>query len=295
LELAPAALDVLHSVDFIPPFRRLCPAVITVHDLSFLLYPETKTAESLRYYGQIAQAVESADAIIAVSEATRRDMERLLGAPPERVTVVHHGVSSAFSPRPPDAVAAFCRQRGLPETFMLWVGALEPRKNLPCLFRAVAAASARLPEAMRTLVLVGVDGWAFENAQAEFDRLGLAAQTVMFGQATEEELALLYSAAWVFPFPSMYEGFGLPPLEAMACGAPVVSANVSSLPEVLGDAARYFDPQDDAALAELLVALANDAPLRANLRQAGLAHAARFRWEDTAAATLQVYRSVART
>ncbi len=293
LELATAALDLVHSTDFIPPFVRACRSVITVHDLSFLLYPETKTPESLRYYGQIDRAVASADAIIAVSEATRHDLQRLLNVPPQRVRVVHHGVSPVFAPRPPEAVQAFCRERGLPDTFMLWVGALEPRKNLPALFRAVARATPRLPEALRTLVLVGIDGWGFDAAQQEFDRLGLAAQTVMFGPASEQELALLYNAAWVFPFPSLYEGFGLPPLEAMACGAPVLSARVSSMPEVLGDACRYFDPLDSATLATLLVELAADPNLRSDLRSAGLARAAGFRWERTAAETLAVYHEAA--
>lgn len=290
LEVAPARLDLLHSVDFIPPFRRPCRSVITVHDLSFLLYPDTKTDEALRYYGQIDRAVTSANAIIAVSEATRQDMGRLLGVPTERVDVVHHGVSPVFRTRPAEQVAAFCRAHGLPDTFMLWVGALEPRKNLPCLFRAVASASARLPETHRTLVLVGIEGWRFDESQREFDRLGLAGQTVMYGAASEDELAMLYNAAWVFPFPSIYEGFGLPPLEAMACGTPVLSANVSSMPEVLGDAARYFDPASNEALAAMLVQLAEDEELQRSMAEAGQAHAAGFRWERTAQQTAAVYR-----
>jgi len=292
LELLPARLDVLHSVDFIPPLHRPCPAVITVHDLAFLLYPETMTAESHRYYGQIQTAVENADAIIAVSEATRDDLDRLLGVRPERVAVVHHGVSPIFRVRGEAEVAAYCAARGLPATFMLWVGALEPRKNLPCLFRAVAGATPRLPEAMRTLVIAGVKGWAFEQAQQEFDRLGLAGQTVLLSDATEEDLAMLYNAAWVFPYPSLYEGFGLPPLEAMACGTPVLSANVSAMPQVLGDAARYFDPADDQVLAGLLVKLAQDEALRRRMADAGCAHAAGFTWQATARATLDVYRHV---
>lgn len=293
LELLPARLDVLHSVDFIPPLHRPCPAVITVHDLAFLQYPQTMTAESHRYYGQIQSAVDNADGIIAVSQATQRDLERLLGVPPARVAVVHHGVSDVFGVRRREEVAAYCEARGLPPTFMLWVGALEPRKNLPCLFRAVAAATAGLPEAMRTLVLVGIKGWVFEEAQREFDRLGLAGQTVLLEDASEDDLAMLYNAAWVFAYPSLYEGFGLPPLEAMASGTPVLSANVSAMPEVLGAAARYFDPADDQALASLLVELAQDVSERQRMAEAGRARAAGFTWQATAHATLEVYRQAA--
>ncbi len=292
VELVPARLDLLHSVDFIAPTHRPCPAVITVHDLAFLVYPDTMTTESHRYYGQIGKAVAAADAIIAVSEATRRDLERLLHVPPERVQVVHHGVADVYGPRPAEEVEAFCKAHELPSTFMLWVGALEPRKNLPCLFRAVASATPSLPDALRTLVIVGVKGWTFEQAQQEFERLGLAAQTILFGDATEDDLAMLYNAAWVFAYPSLYEGFGLPPLEAMACGTPVLSANVSAMPEVLGDAARFFDPQDDQALAGLLRELALDEPQQQRLAAAGRARAAGFTWEATARATLDVYRGV---
>lgn len=294
LELAPARLDLVHCPDFIPPLVRACRAVITVHDLSFLLYPETKTREALDYYGQIGQAVRSADGIIAVSEATRSDLGRLLNVPAERVDVVHHGVSPVFARRDPAVVADFCRRRGLPETFMLWVGALEPRKDLPTLFRAVAQANDRLPEEKRTLVIVGVDGWGFDDARRDFERLGLERQTVMFGPATEEELALLYNAAWVLPFPSIYEGFGFPLLEAMACGTPVATTQVSAMPEVAGDAALYFDPGDDAALAAHLVRLAGDPDLRRSLGEAGRQRATGFTWQAAAANTAAVYHRALR-
>lgn len=294
LELALLPLDVLHSPDFIPPFRRRCPAVVTVHDLSFRRYPETKTADSLRYYDQVDRAVADAEAIIAVSEATRADMEELLGVPPERVDVVYHGVDSCYRPMGDRAaVREFCRRRGLPERFILWVGTLEPRKNLGCLFQALAEMGHQLPDSLGTLVLAGPRGWRWEETEALFQRLDIQRRTIFYGPATEEELRLLYNAAWVFVFPSIYEGFGLPPLEAMACGTPVVASSAPALPEILGDAALYFDPEDTAGLGQHLLRLAEDAPLRESLVRAGLARAGAFRWEETARRTLEVYRKAA--
>ncbi|MBI2886683.1 MAG: glycosyltransferase family 4 protein [Chloroflexi bacterium] len=294
LELALQPLEVLHSPDFIPPFRRRCPAVVTVHDLAFRRYPETKTADSLRYYDQVDRAVADAEAIIAVSEATRVDMGELLGVPRERVDVVYHGVDSCYRPTADrTALKDFCRRRGLPERFILWVGALEPRKNLGCLFRTLAEIGSRLPDSLGTLVLAGPRGWRWEETETLFQRLGIQRRTIFYGPATEEELRLLYNAAWVFVFPSLYEGFGLPPLEAMACGTPVVASSAPALPEVLGDAALYFDPEDPAGLGQHLLRLAEDPPLRERLSRAGVAQAGAFRWEDTAERTLEVYRKAA--
>ena len=294
LELMGQPLDVLHSPDFIPPFRRRCPAVITVHDLSFQLFPETKTAESLRYYNQIDRAVREAQGIIAVSETTRRDMERMLGVSPERVDVVYHGVDRFYREvKNPQALREFCQAKGLPETFLLAVGTLEPRKNLSCLFQALSCAGNRLPRDQHKLVVAGAPGWRYEETERLFASLGLEEQTIFFGPATEEELVLLYNSAWALVFPSLYEGFGLPPLEAMACGTPVIASSAPALPEVLGDAALYFDPHDPEELAGHLVRLAQDTPLRDRLRQAGLERARSFRWQDTAQRTLEVYHRAA--
>lgn len=294
VELAASGIDLVHSPDFIPPFRRRCPAVITVHDLAFLRHPETKTADSLRYYGQVRRAVRDAEAIIAVSRTTARDLSELLGVPRDRMRVIHHGVDPAYRPAADRAVVrAFCAQRGLPEEFFLWVGTQEPRKNLPCLFAGFAAAKDRLPPEKRNLVIAGPRGWGSEAIDAAFQAAGIAGQTTFFGPATEAELVLLYNAAWALAFPSIYEGFGLPPLEAMACGVPVLASNAPALPEVLGDAALYFAPDEPEALAALLLRVAHEPALAAGLRAAGPAHAAGFRWEATAAATLEVYREVA--
>lgn len=293
LELALLPLDLIHSPDFIPPFRRRCPAVITVHDLDFLRSPETKTADSLRYYGQIRRAVADAEGIISVSQTTARDLMELVGVEPSRVHVVYHGVGESFRPLN-DAVAVgdFCRRRGLPAEFVLWVGTMEPRKNLQCLFQAVAGVMDRLPRSKAHLVLAGPRGWGTDQIDAAFEQSGLADRTTFFGPASEDELVWLYNAAWVFAFPSTYEGFGLPPLEAMACGAPVVASNAPALPEVLGDAALFFDPHDPEELGAILLRVAEDGELVSRLATSGINQAARFQWADTAVRTLDVYRSV---
>lgn len=294
LELAFAGLDLLHSPDFIPPFRRRCPAVITVHDLAFLRYPELVTEDSRRYYGQLARAVHSAEGIIAVSEATRRDMAELLGLAPERVRVIHHAVDDGFRPLDNEAVEHYRRQRGLPRGFILWVGTLEPRKNLGTLLRALARVTEQRPALNPTLVLAGAPGWLYEDDLHLVDKLHLAENVVRLGPVPFEELPLLYNAARLFVFPSLYEGFGFPPLEAMACGIPVISSNSSAMPEVLGDAALLLDPLDVEGFAAAMVRMLEDEDLRQEMQRRGLARAAGFSWERTARQTLALYHEVAR-
>ncbi|MBI4497828.1 MAG: glycosyltransferase family 4 protein [Chloroflexi bacterium] len=291
LELLPHRLDLIHSPDFIPPLRRPCPAVITVHDLAFLRFPEILTEESRRFYGQIGRAVAGAEGIIAVSEGTRRDLHHLLGVPPERVAVVYHGCDPRFRPpADPGAVAAFCRRRGLPDSFLLWVGTLEPRKNLPVLLEAMALLKGRLPEDRGTLVLAGAPGWREEGLAERVRSLGLADRVRCLGPVAADDLVLLYQAAWVFVFPSRYEGFGLPPVEAMACGTPVVASTAPALPEVLGDAVLYCSPDDPGAFAGAVQRLHEDPALYRDRVGAGLAQAARYRWDEAARQTLAVYR-----
>ncbi|MCX6022572.1 MAG: glycosyltransferase family 1 protein [Chloroflexi bacterium] len=291
LELLPRRLDVLHSPDFIAPRRRNCPAVITVHDLAFLRFPDILTPDSARYYGQVQRAVENADGVIAVSESTRADMAAYLGSPLDRIKVIHHGIDPEFNPaEQPGDVAAFCRDHGLPQRFILWVGTLEPRKGISVLLEALSLAQRGLPEEFGTLVVAGPLGWLSEGLTARAEALGLGARVRFFGPATRAELVQLYQAAWVFAFPSLYEGFGLPPLEAMACGTPVIASDAPALPEVLGNAAMFTPALNPDALASALTSLAHDPALRARLRAAGLKRAAGFRWEHTARATMQVYR-----
>jgi glycosyltransferase involved in cell wall biosynthesis len=286
LELAPERLDLLHGPDFLVPRRRRCPAVVTVHDLAFLRYPAILTAESRRHYGQVARVVADVERVIVDSACTGADVQELLGVPAARVRVVHLAPTPAPTPTPAQVAAVRARYT-LPGPFLLYVGTLEPRKNLGALLRALE----QLPPAEAApLALAGPRGWLDEPIVAQARRLGERVR--LLGPVPAADLPALYAAASAFVFPSLYEGFGLPPLEAMAAGTPVVAARASCLPEVLGDAALFVPPEDEAGLTEALRAILADAPLRADLRARGLAQAARYSWERTAAATLAIYHEV---
>ncbi len=290
-ELLALRPDVLHSPDFIPPFRRTYRSVITVHDLAFLRHPETMTPDSHRYYDQIARAVQSTDRVIAVSNATRRDIVELLGVREERISVVPHGVDPAFSLRSAAEQRQVREQYGLEGRFLLWVGTFEPRKNLPTLLRAFQEVRERHSDL--TLALVGRRGWLdsliFEMLQTPPYNRGVR----VLEQVPRGDLPGLFSAASAFVFPSLYEGFGLPLLEAMACETPIVAANTSSLPEVLGSAGLLVSPLDPAQLASAILRVLEDYPLAAELRKRGLLRVSRFTWERTARQTLEIYRQVA--
>jgi glycosyltransferase involved in cell wall biosynthesis len=289
LEVALMRPDLLHCPDFIPPFRRTCPAVVTVHDLAFLRYPENLTDESRRYYGQVRRAVESAERTIVVSEATARDLAELLGVGSARVRVIHNGLDPSFR-APPDPVdIARVRARwGLDRPYLLFLGTLEPRKDVPTLLRAFAAVRASHPGLL--LALVGRRGWLYEPIFDTIEALGLQRDVRTIEDAANADLPPLFDGASAFALPSLYEGFGLPALEALARGVPTVVADTSSLPEVVGDAALRHPPGDHEALAGCLLRLLEDEALRADLRVRGPAQAAGFTWERAARATLRVYR-----
>lgn len=287
LELLRVPADLLHSPDFIPPFRRRCRSVITVHDLAFLRYPHLLTGESARYYGQVGRAVESADQIIAVSDSTRRDLLELLQADPAKVTVVHEAAGPECRPLGSAERERHRERLGLPPRFILFVGTLEPRKNLPTLLKAFSRVSR---EHQVPLLVVGGKGWLYQEVFETRDRLGLGDQVVFAGSVPPDRLVYYYNCASCLAMPSLYEGFGLPALEAMACGTPVVVSNVSSLPEVVGDAGLMVDPLDVEGLASALGALLSDDALHTRLSRKGLARAAGFSWERAARETLAVYR-----
>ncbi|MFN8637673.1 MAG: glycosyltransferase family 1 protein [Chloroflexota bacterium] len=291
LELLRVRADVLHCPDFIPPFRRTCPAVVTVHDVAFLRYPETLTAESRRYYGQVRCAVESAERTIVVSQATAADLAELLGAPMERVRIVHNGLDPAFRrPAVPSETARVRARWGLDRPYVMFLGTLEPRKDVPTLLRAFAAVRAEHPDLL--LALVGRRGWLYEPILAEMERLGLVEAVRRVEDAGDADLPPLFDGALAFAFPSLYEGFGLPALEALARGTPTVVADTSSLPEVVGEAALRFPPRDHEALAACLLRLLEDEALRADLRARGPVQAASFTWERAAHETLAIYHEV---
>jgi glycosyltransferase involved in cell wall biosynthesis len=291
LEVARLRPDLLHSPDFIPPFVRTCPAVITVHDLAFLRFPETITEQSRRYYGQVGRAVRSAQCTIVVSESTARDLAELVDAPMERVRVVHNGLDAAFlAPSDPDEVARVRMRWGLDRPYVMFLGTLEPRKDLPTLLRAFVEIQVRHPDLL--LALVGRRGWLYESTFATIEQLGLGPAVRSIEDATDADLVPLFDGATTFAYPSLYEGFGLPALEALARGVPTVVAETSSLPEVVGDAALLHPPGDHEALATALLRLVEDGALRAELRRRGPERAGGFSWERSARETLAVYREV---
>jgi glycosyltransferase involved in cell wall biosynthesis len=292
IEITPLRLDLLHSPDFIPPAFGARHFVITVHDLNFLYYPQFLTADSRRYYNdQIAWAVAHADHIIAVSEATRADLIRLLGVPPEKVTAVYEGVAPVFRPLPPDLVRETLARYGLTPGYLLFVGTLEPRKNLPGLLTAYRILLDR-QEVLPPLVIAGSRGWLYEEIYARVEALCLGNHVRFIYDVADDDLPALYNGAVLFVMPSFYEGFGLPALEAQACGTPVVISDRGSLPEVAGAAAVTVNPDDPEDIAAGIARVLGDPGLRAALQAAGPAHAARFTWEQAARETLSVYRRI---
>ncbi len=288
-----AGVDVLHGPVNVLPLLATCPTVVTVHDLAFLRRPDLVPTGRRRYFAALAGAsVRRAARVIAVSESTRADIVGYLGVRPEKVVVTHLAADDGFRPVTGDALVAFQAEQGLVRPFVLSVGTIEPRKNLPALLRAFGSLAEELPH---DLVLLGAEGWMGGPIRAAWLELPAATrERVRFvGFAPARALPAWYSAAAVLAFPSHYEGFGLPPLEAMSCGTPVVASNTSSLPEVVGDAALTVDPDDDAALAAALRRVLTEPALAADLRARGLARARRFSWAATAEATVAVYREVA--
>jgi glycosyltransferase involved in cell wall biosynthesis len=290
VELMRLGLDVLHSPDFIPPHRPNCKSVITVHDLACLLYPHFLTRESARYYGHIDQAVRWTDHIISVSESTKRDTIQHLGVPEDKITVVYEAANAIFRPIDRDEAHEQVRNRhGLDFPFVLFVSTIEPRKNVPTLLRAIWQLHECYKEDVH-LVLAGGKGWLFEDAFAVVEELKLDERVHFVGRVSSEDLLYLYNAAEMLAHPAFYEGFGLPPLEAMACGLPVVVSNVASLPEVVGDAGLLVDPHGVDELTVGMWRILNDGELAQELREKGLRQAARFSWERAARETLAIYK-----
>ncbi len=292
-ELAPYSLDVLHSPDFIQPSCIRFPSVITVHDLAFLLYPHFLTKQSARYYSQVDLASRRASRIIAVSESTKRDIIRLLGVPAERVTVIYEAAHPMFKPLDHDEARRHVAARyGIDEDFVLFVSTIEPRKNLPTLLEAFRRLL-DIYHVQATLAVAGNPGWLVDEMNGIVTKLHLTECVKFLGPPSTDELLYLYNAARVLALPSFYEGFGLPPLEAMACGTPVVVSNTSSLPEVVGDAGQLVDPNDVEAWSVALWRVLTDKDLRDEMCEKGLRRNAMFSWERAAALHLEVYRQAA--
>jgi glycosyltransferase involved in cell wall biosynthesis len=280
------AADLLHGVHYELPLRASLPALVTVHDLTMLTHPEWHQAGKVRYFGwAMRRAVQRARRVLCVSATTARDLRELLGVPPDRIDVTPLGTD--LRPASAAAVDAVRRRLALDGPYLLGLGTVEPRKDLPTLVRAFATVAAELPH---RLVLAGLAGWGAGALAAEVAASGVADRILLAGYVPEADKAALLTGADVFAYPSRYEGFGLPVLEAMACGTPVVTTTGGSLPEVAGDVAVLVEPGDDEALAAAIAKLAADPAARNDAAERGRARAASFTWERCADLTAAAYR-----
>jgi glycosyltransferase involved in cell wall biosynthesis len=285
--------DVAHFTNGMMPIGSPIPTVVTVHDMSLRLYPTCHPVRRVLLNRPLMHlAIQQASAIVTVSNSARRDLLRFHGVPAERVAVVHEAASPAFRPITDRACLENMRSRyGLPQRFILYVGTIEPRKNLMRLMSAFAEArKAGIPQ---HLVCVGPYGWSSRDLAGHIERLGITSAVHFTGYLPFEDLPAIYNLGDFFVFPSLYEGFGLPVVEAMACGLPVLTSNTSSLGEIAGDAAETIDPIDLDAMVDAIVHLATDEDLRRARAQQGLQRARSFSWSQTARDMLTVYHRAA--
>ncbi len=286
-------LDLLHGFAYALPVFCAAPAIVTVHDLTFMRFPQAFPQNKRRYLTHItARSCRRARVVIADSHATASDLQRLLTIPAEKIHVIHTGVDGRYRLLPQEQVAAYRRKKGWPEQFILMVGTLEPRKNHLGLIEAYARYR-RMTKTPLPLLIGGGKGWHFDEIFHRVQALGLEEAIRFLGFVPWEDLPWLYNAAALFVYPSRYEGFGLPVAEAMRCGTPVITSNVSSLPEVAGDAALTIAPDEHEALAQAMLRILHTEPERqAIMRRKGQKQAARFSWERTAQQTAALYAHV---
>lgn len=281
--------DVVHYTNYLAPVRAQVPYAVSIHDMSLSLMPQFHTLKKRLLTSRLVPIVaRGARLVLTPSENTRRDVIRLLRLDPGRVRVIPYAPAPTF--RPVASGRERLRALGLEGPYFLYVGTLEPRKNLVRALRAFARVASGLPG--HRFVIVGQRGWKYDAVLQEASRDELRGRVDLLGYVAEAELPILYSHATAFVYPSLYEGFGLPVVEAMACGTPVLTSRSSSLTEIAEGSALLADPLDEAALADGLRALATDEALRADLRARGLAQAATFSWERTGRETAQAYREV---
>jgi len=292
VELAWRGLDVFHSPDFIPPYRAAKRHIITVHDLTFLHYPQYLTTDSRRYYNdQIAAACHHADAILAVSEATKHDLISMLNLPESKITVQPHGAGEQYHPMTVAETEPIRAALDIPRGYILHVGTWEPRKNIIGLLKAYRLLLDTMPDAPPVL-LVGRRGWLFEESQAEINALGISEHIIWRENVTDEQLPAVYNMASVLVSPSFYEGFGMPALEAMACGIVPIVSNRSSLPEVIGNVGLLINPDEPESIAAALQQALGDTAWHESQAQAAIERASLFTWERSAQIALQTYTSV---
>lgn len=296
VQLVTGGLDLFHSPDFVlPPVYGRIPTVLTVHDLSFIHYPHTFPDVLVNYLNRVVPwSVQRASHILADSEATRQDLLNLWQVPAAKVTVLYSGVNASFRPANEEIVTAVRQRYGLDDApYLLSVGTVQPRKNYQMLIQAFAGVAAHWPH---TLAIAGGQGWLYDEMLAEIERQGLNGRVRFIGFVADADLPALYTGADLFLFPSLYEGFGLPLLEAMGCGVPVLTSNVSSLPEVVVDQERgvetavLLSPHDPQAWQTAIHHLLTDAAARAHWRQAGQSQIVHFTWARAARQLTDLYQ-----
>lgn len=288
-------VDLFHSPDFVlPPVRGDIPTLLTVHDLSFIHYPQAFTPALIRFLNDaVPRSVQRATHILADSQATKEDLLNLWQIPTEKVTVLYSGVHPRFRPVDKTAVIAAVRQKySLDDApYLLSLSTIQPRKNYPMLIRAFRTIAGDWPH---TLAIGGSKGWLYEETFAEVEKQKLTGRVRFIDFVADEDLPALYSGATLFLFPSLYEGFGLPPLEAMACGVPVVVSDASCLPEVVGEAGLLLSPHEEGAWQEAMHRLLLDTGRRTGMVAAGFRQARQFTWKKAAAQLRQIYLNLLR-
>jgi len=288
------ALDVIHDPTGMAPFLFRAGGakmVVTIHDVIPWSFPGVSTAwDDLIYHHWLPRILPRVNCVLTDSEHSQADIVHYLNVPQREIRCIYPGIDNSYRPTRRETVEQVRHHYGLPGRYILFVGSVEKRKNLEGVLQAFARLRQRIPHG---LVIAGPAKWQFAGIMQTIKALDLADSIILTGYVEEKDLPALYSGADLFVFPSFYEGFGLPVLEAMACGVPVITSNISSLPEVAGDAALLIDPQDIEALTAAIESILTDAGLRRDLRQKGLDQAARFTWAETARKTLDVYAEVA--
>ena len=289
-EMALRAPDVLFVPAHVLPIVHPRASLVTVHDLGYLHFPDAHPwAQRLYLDASTRWNARSARHVLADSEATRVDLVTHYGVRPGKITVVYPGLDEALAPvRDRARIEAVKAKHGIDGDYFLYLGSLHPRKNLSRLVSAFARLVREGPGPSPTLVLAGKPGWLCDDLYAQVRRLGLEARVLLPGYVPDGDKAVLLSGALAFVFPSLYEGFGLPVVEAQACGCPVITSRTSSLPEAAGDAALLVDPADEAAIGAGLRRIVSEAGLRERLVERGLANAHRFSWATAAESVLDI-------
>jgi glycosyltransferase involved in cell wall biosynthesis len=283
------SLDLFHGTNYDIPVWGGCPTVLTIHDLSLLLFPETHEARRVtRAKRRLPIMARLATKIIVPTESVRNEVMDHLKVDPNKIAVVAEAPRRCFHPIPSETAEPVLQRLGVEDTFILYVGAIEPRKNLITLVKAFEEIY-RTSELRPQLVIAGPRGWLSDELFRYFEQSAVKEQLLLTGYLGDEELRALYSSCAVMSFPALYEGAGLPPLEAMACGAPVVISDARAVVEMVGDGARVVAAKDYSALASTLVELLTDAPAQTELAQRGTRRAAQFTWERAAEKTYDVY------